>query len=71
MTKMARELALNGWVRNRKDGSVEAHVEGATMALDFLADRCRRGPAHAQVEHIYATTAKWEKLAGFTQQATV
>ena len=46
----AQERALDGWVRNRQDGSVEAVLAGAASAVDEVLALCRRGPAGAQVE---------------------
>ena len=42
-------LGLGGWVRNRRDGSVEAVVSGGAEAVDDMLARCRRGPAAARV----------------------
>jgi acylphosphatase len=46
----AQERALDGWVRNREDGSVEAVLAGASGAVDEVLEACRRGPAGAGVE---------------------
>ena len=48
----ARALAIAGWVRNRSDGSVEAHVEGEPDAVEAMLAWLRRGPAHASVEQV-------------------
>jgi acylphosphatase len=48
----ALALGLKGWVRNRRDGSVEVLVGGLPQAVaDFVA-RCRQGPPLAKVESI-------------------
>jgi acylphosphatase len=46
----AQERALDGWVRNRRDGSVEAVLAGASAPVDEVLEACRRGPAGANVE---------------------
>lgn len=45
----ARELGLKGWVRNRRDGSVEAVFSGSPDAVQEMEQRCRRGPRDAVV----------------------
>jgi acylphosphatase len=48
----ATRLGLTGWVRNRRDGSVEALVRGSAGAVERLVAWARRGPPAARVEHI-------------------
>ena len=50
--RQAQERALDGWVRNRRDGSVEAVFVGTPSAIDAVLDACREGPAGAEVEAI-------------------
>lgn len=38
-----------GWVRNRRDGSVEAVLRGSADAVDTVIDAMREGPGHARV----------------------
>ena len=64
-TDEARTLGLNGWVRNRSDGSVEAHVEGEKDAVDELIDLMRDGPPHAKVETVEIEAADAEGLSSF------
>lgn len=45
----ARELNLAGYVRNRRDGSVEAVLSGDAEAVEAMLEKCRRGPAGAAV----------------------
>ena len=54
---IARELGLVGWVRNRRDGSVEITARGEREALDTLAAQCRQGPLMARVEDVTVTAA--------------
>ncbi|MBN1896892.1 MAG: acylphosphatase [Candidatus Aenigmarchaeota archaeon] len=49
---MARELNVNGWVRNREDGKVEAVFEGSRFSVLEIVDFCRKGPACAEVDDI-------------------
>ena len=48
----ARELELNGWVRNRNDGSVEVQAEGPLHQLTELRLWCERGPIGADVHNV-------------------
>ncbi len=49
---MAESLGLTGWVRNLRDGSVEAVFEGSDSAVDAAAEWCRQGPSRAIVENV-------------------
>ena len=48
----ARELDLNGWVRNQADGSVEVQAEGSLHKLTELRMWCERGPQGAGVHSV-------------------
>ena len=50
--KKARELGLTGWVRNRRDGSVEALLQGDAAAVETMTAWCRRGPPSAVVAEV-------------------
>ena len=43
----AYRRALHGWVRNRRDGSVEAVFAGPRTAVESMIEECRRGPMSA------------------------
>jgi acylphosphatase len=43
---------LDGWVRNRRDGSVEAVFAGAADDVAAMIHACRKGPAAASVQGI-------------------
>ncbi len=49
MSEEAERLGVTGWVRNRRDGTVEAVVDGAKDAVDAILDWARRGPRGASV----------------------
>ncbi len=48
----AWETGVKGWVRNRRDGRVEAIMEGEPDAIDEAIRRCRQGPPGAFIEKI-------------------
>lgn len=52
MQREALRLGLTGWVRNRRDGSVEAVVCGSPSAVDAIVAWSRRGPPSARVERV-------------------
>lgn len=52
MRQVAQRLRLNGWVRNRHDGTVEALVQGPRLAVDQAIKWAAQGPAGALVSHV-------------------
>jgi acylphosphatase len=54
---------LDGWVRNRRDGTVEAVFAGLVEAVDGMIDACRRGPDSARVDAIDVHDAGPTELA--------
>ena len=48
----AAALALDGWVRNRRDGGVEAVFAGPADAVADMLRRCRQGPTFARVDRL-------------------
>jgi len=69
--RTARSLGLDGWVRNRGDGSVEAVVEGDADRVDRFIELAKVGPPAASVERIDVTDDDPAALASFEQLATV
>jgi acylphosphatase len=57
MVVEARRLGLSGWVRNRRDGSVEALIQGSAEAVATLREWAAHGPPAAQVDTVEATPA--------------
>ncbi len=66
----ARRLGVDGWVRNRHDGSVEAHLQGDPAALDGLTTWARRGPRGARVATVESSAAADESSVGFEIRPT-
>ena len=48
----ALDLGLEGWVRNRRGGDVEALFKGPAEVVASMIDACRRGPPGARVDSI-------------------
>jgi acylphosphatase len=59
----AGQRGLEGWVRNRRDGSVETLIAGDTLVLDDMIEVCRRGPAVGRVERMDIEEAEAGELA--------
>jgi acylphosphatase len=53
----ATARGLEGWVRNRRDGSVEAVFSGPEDIVSEMVDSCRRGPSSARVEALQEEAA--------------
>lgn len=56
----ALACGVTGWVRNRRDGSVEAVIQGEPGALETLLAWARRGPPAARVADVQAGPAPRE-----------
>lgn len=54
---------VEGWVRNRRDGSVEAVFAGAAQAVRAVIDACRGGPRGAWVEALDEREGNLDLLA--------
>jgi len=52
MAEEAARLGVTGWVRNRRDGTVEAVIDGESEAASALLDWARRGPRGARVTDV-------------------
>ena len=69
-TQTAEELGLSGWVRNRREGSVEAVVAGPRDAVETMIERCKDGPPHAVVDEVTAEPTAEPDIGGFEQRPT-
>lgn len=66
----ATRLGINGWVRNRFDGSVEAVFSGPEAAVREMVALCHHGPDAAQVDQVEESVEPGPVAAGFAQRAT-
>jgi len=53
---------LQGWVRNRRDGSVEAVFMGEAATVAAIVEACRRGPFGARVDVLHQRDGSADEL---------
>jgi acylphosphatase len=70
LEREARTHGLRGWVRNRRDGSVDALLIGAAEAIETVIAACRRGPRSAEVTDVLTSATVDDKSLGFRQMPT-
>ena len=66
----ATGLGLSGWVRNQRDGSVEAVFSGSSSEIDQMIEKCRFGPRSANVDQVFVELEDGEFASGFIQRPT-
>ena len=67
----ARALGLSGWVRNRRDGSVEMLIAGGEEAIQAMTEQCRQGPPAARVDRIEVEEGDEAPPTGFEARPTL
>lgn len=67
----ARRRGLRGWVRNRREGTVEAQLRGETDVIDAMVAAAHRGPPAARVDRIEVSEAPDDGGDGFEVWPTV
>jgi len=75
MHREAIRLGLRGWVRNRRDGSVEAVVAGPAAGVAAILAWSRRGPSSARVDSVTQSAEEsafesFESFESFELRAT-
>ncbi len=70
MVAEATAHGVRGWVRNRREGTVEALVCGAQEAVEAMVEACRRGPRAAEVSGVEQFAAEAPDTAGFMRLPT-
>lgn len=69
--KTATAKGLRGWVRNRRDGRVEALLIGPVEAVEAVIRECHHGPPAARVDSVERMSAADDGAKGFDQLPTV
>ncbi|MCP4385786.1 MAG: acylphosphatase [Hyphomicrobiales bacterium] len=71
LAEQAVQDGLDGWVRNRSDGSVEAVVSGTKVEVEALVARCKVGPRSAVVSDVQTSGSDEIVTNGFNIRPTV
>jgi acylphosphatase len=64
--KKAEELRVCGWVKNTKEGHVEALVSGETDQVDQFIEWCYKGPSDAEVDSVIVEDVENQSLHSFS-----
>jgi acylphosphatase len=67
----ARNRSLDGFVRNRRDGGVEAVIQGAIADVDAMIVLCQNGPTSARIDDVNVRDEIDHVPNGFRVVATV
>ena len=67
----ALRRGVDGWTRNRRDGTVEALVQGEQSAVDSVIEWARRGPPSAEVSDVEVIEEALGNYNGFETRPTV
>lgn len=67
----ANSLKLRGWVRNLREGSVEALFIGPHDKVEAMIHACHDGPPNANVSDIHTEEAEDDGSIGFARKSTV
>jgi acylphosphatase len=73
LAEQARSLGIDGWVRNRADGSVEAVVHGPAEMIEAIVAKARQGSPASRVADVAVSEfpPPHEALNGFEKRPTV
>jgi acylphosphatase len=72
LVEAAVACGVAGWVRNRRDGTVEAFVQGEPAAVEAVMAWCRRGPPGAHVAAVDSASAATDStVATFEHRPTL
>jgi acylphosphatase len=71
LVREARQRRVEGWVRNRRDGSVEALLVGEEPDVRALVEACRSGPPAARVDAVETAAGEGGEVRGFVELPTL
>ena len=67
----AHQYEISGWIRNRKDGSVEAVISGSEDNIQKMLGTLKVGPPSSKVASIHSTPCNPPHVTGFQQLVTI
>jgi acylphosphatase len=67
----AKKLGLDGWIRNRSDGTVEMLISGPTKTVEAFILAAARGPAGSQVKNFELHKAELPAEKGFHRRPSI
>ena len=67
----ATRLGLDGWVRNRSDGTVEILASGETKSVEALVAASMRGPAGSTIKNVEIHNAEPPAEKGFGRRGSI
>ncbi len=67
----ATKLGLDGWIRNRSDGTVEALISGETKKVEAFVGACMRGPTGSRVANVELHKAEPPAEKGFRRRSSM
>ena len=69
--RKAVALGLDGWVRNRRDGGVEASFSGTDDTIAAMIRQCETGPPASRVDRVFVHDETELAPSGFEVRATI
>ena len=64
--EIAERLGLVGWVKNTRQGDVEALITGSKEAVAQFIGWCKKGPSRAHVSEVVTAEKDLENFSSFT-----
>ncbi len=59
-------LGISGWIKNTKEGAVEAIITGSQENIETFIDWCKQGPRHAIVENVIVKPSEPQTFKTFS-----
>ncbi len=63
--KIAKELGVKGWIKNKEDNNVEAIITAEEEQAKLFIEWCKKGPNRAEVSDVIVTELPYEQFSEF------